>query len=683
MRLFFQEGSKLLTQLFLLMLVFVLIEISFFLQSLNFYFGDFIFIAHKLEVPATIFPGVLFFIASQALVHLGALFLLWFTTLALAFILKLSIRDRENLGVSLFILGLLTVLLLNQFYFPNSKFSCLSRFLIPDTLAVVLLFFLSCFWATVFVLTSLAGLGALDWRKRGGVFLISLGLFAYWGYQTYGYQSHDAATAEKPNIILIGVDSLRPDFLGYFGAPIKTSFIDHFLTQATVFSNTFTPLARTFPSWVTILSGVYPKESGIRFNLSKNLPNPKVFLLTTLLNQHGYHSIFATDETRFSNIDQRFAFDQVITPPMGLNDFLLGSFNDFPLSNLLINTKLGKWLFPHSFASRPVHVTYDPDSFLTLLKPYLMQDRQKPLFLAVHFCLPHYPYLWATYPGAGDKENVHRYQESILRVDQQLNDFMAMLDRYQMLKYAIVVLLSDHGEALELSGDRITSPLTFVSKNRKMPLKIPRFYPPSADDEAVDQSGGHGTDVLGFSQYHSLLAFKLYGFSQQAAKKISELSTLLDIKPTILDFLKIDDKNSGLSLKDLILGDKGRLPFFRRGIFLESDFSPEAVRSVHPEMRNLVFEGVELFKIDPQTTKIFVKETMGKMIISSKQYAIVDRDWVLALYPQENGKMIPVLVQLSTGKWTLDMSLPFAQKSPVKQLLYALRQFYGSDLKQA
>ncbi len=36
-----------------------------------------------------------------------------------------------------------------------------------------------------------------------------------------------------------------------------------------------------------------------------------------------------------------------------------------------------------------------------------------------------------------------------------------------------------------------------------------RFYPPSLDKEEVNQSAGHGTDVLGLTQYHSLLAFKL------------------------------------------------------------------------------------------------------------------------------------------------------------------------------
>jgi arylsulfatase A-like enzyme len=684
MKAYYREGYGLLIQLSLLTFMFLLVETSFFIQGLHFYFGDFNFIAHKIDIPAAIIPGILFFVLAQLLVHFAAACWIWISSLSLAFVLKLSLKDCEKLGLFFWILGLLTICLSNQYYFPNSKFAALSRFLVPDTLALVLLVSLYCFWAVVFLLTAYVSFSHLKMSLKLLVIVLSFSIGSYWGYQSFFYRVKDAGTEEKPNIILIGVDSLRPDFLDFFGSPLKTQFFNAFLQQATVFSNAFTPLARTFPSWIGILSGVYPKESGIRFNLAAHYPNSETPLLSSILREHGYKTIFATDETRFSNIDKPFGFDKVVTPPMGLNDFLLGSFNDFPLSNLMVNTLMGRWLFPHNFANRPMEITYEPDSFLSLLKPHLKQNRTQPLFLAVHLCLPHYPYLWAAYPGFQNMKNSARYKASVLRVDQQLMQLMAMLEQNRLLDHAIVVLLSDHGEALELRGDRITSPRTFLSSKKAPSTKIPRFYPPSADKEAVDQSGGHGTDVLGFPQYHSLLAFHLYGVKTQAqaVKKISEPVLLLDIKPTILDFLKIANKSSGLSLKSVILGKTTQVSALTRPIFLESDFSPEAIRSAHPETRNLIFEGIELFRIDPHTTRIFVKDSMGQLILSSKQYALIEGDWVLALYPRAKGKMIPVLVQLSTGKWTTDMSISFVQKSPIKRMMSTLKQFYGSELKQ-
>ncbi len=674
------QAYRLFCQLLVLTLVFILVQVSFFIQSLHLYFDDFSLIANKLEIPYTIVPGILWFIFAQILVHAGALGLVCLVALVLSYRFKLSTPNSDKLGLALWFLGLLTVILANQLFFPNSRFAAVLRFLLPDTLSLVLWVFLACFWTVALLLTASVLLLTVNWKGRVAAFFMGSLIFSYWAYENYFYHSIDAGSEKKPNIIIIGVDSLRPDFLDFFGAHVRTQFFNPFLSQATVFSNTFTPLARTFPSWVGILSGSYPKESGIRFNLANKTPSPQVSLLTQLLRQRGYKTIYATDETRFSNIDKRFGFDEVIAPPIGLNDFLVGSFNDFPLSNLVVNTPLGRWLFPHSYGSRPVYITYDPDSFLNLLQPFLRRQRQQPLFLAVHFCLPHSPYIWGAYPGYQEKDVVSRYQASILRVDQQLLDFMVMLKRYHVLDHALVVLLSDHGEALELSGDRITSSQDFVSRKGVGPRKIPRFYPPSADTEAVDQSAGHGTDVLGFPQYHSLLAFKLFGLKGQSVKKISDPALLLDIKPTILDFLSIKDKTSGFSLREVILGKASRLA--PRSIFLESDFSPEAIRSVHPETRNLIFEGIEFFKIDPKSTRIYVRDSMAQLILSSKQYALIENDWVLALYPQDKGRMTPVLVQLSTGKWTMDMSLAFAQNSPLKHMLYTLKQFYGSELQQ-
>src|SRR5204863_1260045 len=140
--------------------------------------------------------------------------------------------------------------------------------------------------------------------------------------------------------------------LGYFGAGKYTPHMDEFLNQATVFSESLTPLARTFPSWVSILTGAYPKNSNVRYNLSDQITFDLKQTLPSILRDHGYKTIYAIDETRFSNINESYGFDQIVAPPTGFNDFLIGTINDFPLSNLLVNTILGKYLFPYSYANR-------------------------------------------------------------------------------------------------------------------------------------------------------------------------------------------------------------------------------------------------------------------------------------------------------------------------------------------
>jgi arylsulfatase A-like enzyme len=690
MKVFLRNHTYLINYILLLTLVFFCAEISFFIQSTQIYFSDFKLISHHINVPNAIIPGIVFYIFAQLLLHMGFALLIGWVVLSLTYFFKCSSTRAVKLATTLWLCAIITVFVTNQYFFPNSKFSDLTRVILPDFFLPYLSFALSFFWSVMLLLCAyisfrmlrvfvIPQLDHLFFRRRIPIVIIITLLFTtgYCLYQNYFYVTTDASSEEKPNIIIIGVDSLRPDFLGYFGSNLKTDFYDSFLRQSTVFTHAYTPLARTYPSWMGILSGLYPKQSGVRFNLAGHTESQNESLLSTLLHQQGYRSIFATDESQFSNIDEEYGFDEAITPPIGLNNFLLGTFNDFPLSNIVVNTAFGRWLFPHSYANRPAFVTYNPNSFLSRLKPLLKKSRHQPLFLCVHFCLTHYPYLWAEYSGKADNQASSRYSASIAASDQQVGNFLSMLAQYGVLNHAIVVLLSDHGEALELKGDRITAPESYTS-----PLagkKIPRFYPPSADNEAVNQSAGHGTDVLGFTQYRTLLAFRLYGLKKQYQGIYARPVLLLNIKPTLLDFIS-HQKNNG-SLLPIILGTSfSRLqPDF---FFFESDFSPEAVRSVHPETRNLVFEGIEFFEIDPLTTRISIKGSMGKLIISSKQYAAVNEDWVLALYPRADKKMIPVLVNLQSGKWTLDLNSTFAQSSPHKNMLIALKKFYGNEIGQ-
>ncbi len=671
-----KNSFNLFTYLLLLTFIFLLAELSFFIQCNQIYFADFHVIAARIPIPRTILPGIFFFLAAHALIHLSYAAIIGLITLLTAPYFRKTPAFTLKWGVTLWLIGILSVMVSNQYLFPNSKFAELSRVILPETLLPILYAIFCGFWLLLLVLSLFSLLRFFSFRGFLLLCFCSAMGGLYWGYQQYGYESRDGSTLDRPNIIIIGVDSLRPDFV----TPQFAPFISAFLNQASVFTQTFTPLARTYPSWMGILSGLYPKESGIRFNLAKAKPETLPPLLSTQLQKQGYRTLYGTDETQFSNIDQQYGFDEAVTPTMGLNNFLLGTFNDFPLSNLLVNTTIGKFLFPNSYANRPAYMTYDPDSFLDKLKPYLKESRDRPLFLAVHFCLTHYPYVWKSYSTVKDKDPLSRYQAAIGRVDQQVGDLLGMLEKFHILRHALIVLLSDHGEALELSGDRITSANTYVPLKEGKRKIIPRFYPPSADKEKVNQSAGHGTDVLGFSQYHSLLAFRLYGLQKQRQGNFSNYVLLLDIKPTVLDFLKIADKSSGISLKELILGETSSLP--SRAFFMESDFSPEAIRSAHPETRNLVFEGIEVFTIDPESTRIFVKESMGKLIISSKQVARVDQNWVLALYPQPNGKMMPVLVHIPTGRWTTDLGTAFAQNSPQKKMLDDLKKFYGKEIKQ-
>ena len=143
-------------------------------------------------------------------------------------------------------------------------------------------------------------------------------------------ESGPVRDGEQPHVIFIGLDSVRVDAVGRGGDGSSTPTLDRFLANSTVFSDAVTPLARTFPAWVSIVSGRHPHTTGAVMNLLPRELIDEGDTLPTMLRKAGYRTVYATDEVRFSNLDESYGFDEMIAPPIGSADFILGFFGDSP-----------------------------------------------------------------------------------------------------------------------------------------------------------------------------------------------------------------------------------------------------------------------------------------------------------------------------------------------------------------
>jgi hypothetical protein len=232
-----------------------------------------------------------------------------------------------------------------------------------------------------------------------------------------------------PHVVLIGIDSLRCDVTSLGSGESLTPRIDEFLaTDRRGLGDVTSPLARTFPAWMSTLTGRHPASTNARFNL---MPRAKVAAGDTLadaLRDAGYSTIYSTDEVRFANIDESYGFDQLmVTPPIGASDFVLGTPMTCPCPNLLSATPLGAWLFPHTFANRAAHVTYRPDRFAKRL--FDSVDFDRPTFLAIHLTLAHWPYSWAGLEKPRTPDAFRRsYTHAVKAVDDQFAAIMAGLE---------------------------------------------------------------------------------------------------------------------------------------------------------------------------------------------------------------------------------------------------------------
>lgn len=424
-----------------------------------------------------------------------------------------------------------------------------------------------------------------------------------------------------PHLILIGIDSLRPDeTIIETPRSLTTPNLNRFFKKAVVFPEAYTPIARTFPAWVSILTGKLPWEVGVPFNLTHPDPIAYEVSFPHTLKQMGYRTIFATDEKRFSNIDRAFGFDEIIGPVVGASDFILGSLNDTPLGNLFVNGRFGAFFFPFSHGNRPAFATYAPETFPRMVKQALPSHPNQPHLICIHLCMPHHPYLWQNAPKQLPTETkpTTMYRDALAVADLQFQEIMDFLHEYGYLQNAIVTVLSDHGEAIGMRQ-------TFENKETLERHDI-EFW-------------GHGTSVLSQAQYRVVLGFRHYGNKPMwKAGNRTATASLADIFPTLFHSTKIKSSHPdrfGISLLPAISD-----PSFRpkeRTILLETGLNPEEI-SVTTEMPDAeeVQAGMQLYEIDPVSGRLYLKEETITHEGKRKEFAAIKNGRFVAALPQKD-----------------------------------------------
>jgi arylsulfatase A-like enzyme/Flp pilus assembly protein TadD len=240
-----------------------------------------------------------------------------------------------------------------------------------------------------------------------------------------------AAAAPRPrdaapaNLLLITIDTLRPDHLGCYGyRQIQTPNIDALASAGTRFELAYTPVPITLPSHTVMMTGTYPMYSGIH-DFSGNKLNPQQPTLASILKQHGY----ATGAVLGSAVlDHRFGLNQGF-------DFYYDHF-DF---NRLEDANL-------DLMKRPGNQVVDQ------ALQWLSANERKPFFLWVHLYDPHTPY---DAPAPLDREYQGRpYDGEIAFADVQVGRLLRFLKEKQLYSRTLIVLTGDHGESLGEHGEK-------------------------------------------------------------------------------------------------------------------------------------------------------------------------------------------------------------------------------------
>lgn len=275
------------------------------------------------------------------------------------------------------------------------------------------------------------------------VFLFPWVVDCFYGGEARDYDSEHKS---RSNVIVIGVDSLSAAAFERHRGELAS--LDRLAAQGDVYTRAYTNLGRTYPAWVTFLTGRYPKDHGAFFNLRDTAISSSHSNLARTLGEDGYHTVYAMDERRFSNLDESFGFDAVVGPRVGAVDFVVHPLMDTPITNLVLQWPGSKYIFPWSWNNVAAYSSYSKKLFVDEVVSNVKAG--VPNFVVVHFETAHFPFRsrYAVSDFEHDNELWGRYIRTLQVVDGQIERLMRGLEERGLLDDALVVLFSDHGEGL-------------------------------------------------------------------------------------------------------------------------------------------------------------------------------------------------------------------------------------------
>jgi arylsulfatase A-like enzyme/Flp pilus assembly protein TadD len=236
-----------------------------------------------------------------------------------------------------------------------------------------------------------------------------------------------AAATDQPNVILITLDTVRADRMGFLGSKLGlTPQLDALASQSVVFEHAYSQAPITPVSHATILTGTFPQYHGIR-NFGDRLP-PSVPFLPDILHTQGYHT-------------GAFVGSIILDPK---NGFASGFERGFDVYNAGFHRqKTGE--------RREASMQRRGEVTLGHVLEWLGQQQGSPFFLWFHLWDAHDPYnppepFRSRFPSAP-------YNGSIAYVDATVGKLLDYLRSHGLYDNALIAVAADHGESLGDHGE--------------------------------------------------------------------------------------------------------------------------------------------------------------------------------------------------------------------------------------
>jgi arylsulfatase A-like enzyme len=288
-----------------------------------------------------------------------------------------------------------------------------------------------------------------------------------------GGEPPGADGVRAPTIVLVSIDTLRPERLGVYGnAPDVSPAIDALAARGVVFDQALAPTPWTLPSHMSLLTGLDPIAHGV--TSERRSLSSEVVTLAERLQAHGYRTAAFTDA---GFLHHRFGFDQGFEiyederPKRGKGGF--ASLLPGALRWMSARGEDDFFVFLHSFDVHASYASTDPD--------VLREFRKRPtpdgpldallgttrhLYLMRRMGIQRYGRL---------SQLLNDYDAGVRVADRGVEEIVALLERTGRFDDALVVVTSDHGESFLDHGPFVGHGLGLTDDELGIPLilKLP------------------------------------------------------------------------------------------------------------------------------------------------------------------------------------------------------------------
>jgi choline-sulfatase len=265
-----------------------------------------------------------------------------------------------------------------------------------------------------------------------------------------------AVSAQKPNVLLVTLDTTRADHTSAYGYPRPTTpRLEGLLPTSVKLETAYAPTATTLPSHASMFTALHPRSHGVLKNgqkLAEGIPTLAGALAGAGYRTAGFVSSYVLD-ARFGP-QQGFAtwdddFGERPCKMLGKRWEGRNLDESFCRRGAETRDRAIAWLEGNGYlGTPPAGAPASGDA----------EGERKPFFLFVHFFDPHDPYVpepehAALFPPLGEKpdhiaQQRAAYDGELHYTDAQLGALLDRLAAAGILDDTLVLVTADHGEGL-------------------------------------------------------------------------------------------------------------------------------------------------------------------------------------------------------------------------------------------